>query len=90
MLVDGIDSQMRQLLDELFASEDDRALEVNFAQLTAELDYRRAEHARSDREQRRQGGGPTRARLLRDGELDAAVAEWSELTGTQTADDDTA
>lgn len=93
MLVEGADPTARQLLDDLFASETDEALERNFAALKAESQYRDEQRAKVEREQRRKTGAPSHVRLVPQEAIDQAMADWSaeglaKLTGKAAAGDE--
>lgn len=81
MLIEGADRLWRQLLDELCAASDVDAMRAGFAALTAEASYRRSLHDSAEAKRRRSSGGPAHARLIPQEDLDAAFAEWDEITG---------
>jgi hypothetical protein len=88
LVISDCDATMRQLLDALFDASSDDELEQRWAAVSSESNYRREQAAKHEREQRRRTGGPTHARLVADDALDAAVAEWEQLTADTEPSDD--
>lgn len=85
MLIEGADSTWRQLLEALFSSSDDTMMERGFAALRAEANYRNAQAEKQEAEHRRKTGAPSHARILPAGQLEAALAEWEQITGSGSA-----
>lgn len=81
LLLDGADRIYRDLLGRLFGAESMEEVEQSWAALAAEGSWRSAQIEKQEGEHRRKTGAPVHVSLIAAESLDAAKAEWAEITG---------